>query len=988
MTLHAPGALHPNLLGASGEVRVGALETGARWEYSLNGGETWLAGRGSALTPEGLGGDGGKALQVVQISASGVRSLPKDLVFLLDTEVSAPLTQLAQDTGIEGDRITHDPTLTITGLEPAAIWDFRIDGGEWRRGEGSRVEGRAFDGTADGAHRVDIRQTDAAGNQAESALEFVLDRTAPAPAVVALANDTGLSGDRITQDGTLAVSGVAADATWSYRIDGGDWVAGGSGGEIADAALNVEGAHRVEVRVSDVAGNQAQSALEFVLDRTAPAPAVVELVNDTGLRGDRITQDGTLAVSGVAADATWSYRIDGGDWVSGGSSGKIVDAALNVEGAHRVEVRVSDVAGNQAESALEFVLDRTAPAPAVVALVNDTGLRGDRITRDGTLAVSGVAADATWSYRIDGGGWVAGGNGGEIVDAALNVEGAHRVEVRVTDLAGNQAESALEFVLDRTAPAPAVVELVNDTGLRGDRITRDGTLAVSGVAADATWSYRIDGGDWVAGGSNGEIVDAALNVEGAHRVEVRVSDVAGNSADTAIDLHVARSAAAPELALTRDTGVSATDRVTSDARIGVSGLAAGASWKYSLDGVHWIDGTGNGIAASAFGSDGLKTVRVQQTDGAGNVSPLAQLDFTLDTSSPLPTVTLASPARDRFAALRGDGTNFYESSRVSADTVLQWGLEDGASWRYRIDGEAGDHAGVGRNLSLSGLSEGQHEVRIRQQDVAGNWSAETAVQVTVDRTAPMVTGLWMLKNQDMAFGWTFRSNEDVQIALVPVGTMNDGTAQSYLANATASKSLIVLAGTDRGAWFDGANDIYMALAIDTAGNAAFVSLSGSGPSNGLVAHALETRYFASPPDMNLVTSQLDPVRHNWTAFATVDKTDHLFGSANADHFVFSSMSTSSKIDWIHGYDKQQGDVIEITDSAFTTLDTSQAASLARYFRKEVLADGTISLWIDKDGLGQTYPDNSAGGYDHRILVSAAQGTELQILLATGGTFVI
>ena len=355
-------------------------------------------------------------------------------------------------------------------------------------------------------------------------------------------------------------------------------------------------------------------------------------------------------------------------------------------------------------------------------------------------------------------------------------------------------------------------------------------------------------------------------------------------------------------------------------------------------------------------------------------------------------MTVHSPARDRFQAVRADGTDFYTSGRVSADTTLEWGIERGATWQYRVDGQADWQLGTGSALSLAGLAEGRHEVRVKQQDQAGNWSVETVVQVTADHTPPTVSGVWTEEVQPSAnFFWAFKPSEDVQIALVPVGTMNDGTAQSYLAHATASNSLIVPAGQTGKEWFVGKNEMYVALAIDTAGNASFVSLTGSGSSNGLVANALETRDSATPPDMNLATSTWNATRKDWAAFATSDKTDHLFGSANADHFVFASLSTqnanSSKIDWIHGYDKQQGDVIEIRDPVFSTLNVDQPADRARYFRKEVLADGTISLWIDRDGLGQTYPDNK-DAFDHRILVSSTSGTELQILLASGGTFVI
>jgi hypothetical protein len=57
-----------------------------------------------------------------------------------------------------------------------------------------------------------VRQTDLAGNvSAATSLTFRLDTQAAAP-VVALADATGLAGDKITSDGALSVSGTEAGA--------------------------------------------------------------------------------------------------------------------------------------------------------------------------------------------------------------------------------------------------------------------------------------------------------------------------------------------------------------------------------------------------------------------------------------------------------------------------------------------------------------------------------------------------------------------------------------------------------------------------------------------------------------------------------------------------------------------------------------------------------------------------------------------------------
>jgi hypothetical protein len=82
--------------------------------------------------------------------------------------------------------------------------------------------------------------------------------------------------------------------------------------------------------------------------------------------------------------------------------------------------------------------------------------------------------------------------------------------------------------------------------------------------------------------------------------------------------------------LASDSGISSGDRHTNNSTVRISGLEAGATWQYSLNGgASWL--TGSGTTIRGISGDGHKSVLVKQTDLAGNVSANSQLNFDLDT---------------------------------------------------------------------------------------------------------------------------------------------------------------------------------------------------------------------------------------------------------------------------------------------------------------------------------------------------------------------
>ncbi|WP_232452697.1 Ig-like domain-containing protein, partial [Burkholderia ubonensis] len=434
----------------------------------------------------------------------------------------APGVALAVDSGSSAsDHVTNVGTLNLTGVESGATVQYSVDGGAHWSTSFSAVEG---------TNNVQVRQIDVAGNTSSAtSFSFTLDTSAAAPGV-ALTTDSGSSAvDHVTNVGTLNVTGVESGATVQYSVD--------NGAHWSTSFSAVEGTNNVQVRQIDVAGNTSSAtSFSFTLDTSAAAPGVA-LTTDSGSNAsDHITNVGTLNLTGVETGATVEYSTDGGHtW----------NTSFNAtEGLNDVQVRQIDVAGNTSSAtSFSFTLDTSAAAPGVALTIDSGSSASDHITNVGTLNLSGVETGATVEYSIDGGHtWSA---------SFSATEGVNDVQVRQTDIAGNTSSAtSFSFMLDTSAAAPGVA-LATDSGSSAvDHITNVGTLNLSGVETGATVEYSTDGGHtWSTSFSA---------VEGLNDIQVRQTDIAGNtSSTTSFSFTLDTSAAAPGVELAVDSGSSA-----------------------------------------------------------------------------------------------------------------------------------------------------------------------------------------------------------------------------------------------------------------------------------------------------------------------------------------------------------------------------------------------------------------------------------------------
>lgn len=685
------------------------------------------------------------------------------------TTLVAPTVHLVNDTGISSaDRLTSDPTVTGTADPATSVLEAFIEtnGSPQIHDITSTLSNGTFTLTLadlqiltgqplnDGTYTLDIRSRDGSGNvSATGKVTFTLDTTTPQPTVT-LSHDTGTSGtDDVTSDATL--QGTASDANGIALLE----VAFATGGtpvyhditsQLSNGVFNLDpaelatllgatltdGEYHLLVRATDRAGNVSDpAAVDFTLDSTVAAP-VVALSNDTGISStDRLTSDPT--VQGTVADAI-------------GIAG--LEAAFTV-GASTVFHDITD-----------------------------------KLT-DGNFTLT--AADLA-----------------SVLGASL-VDGTYQFQVRARDVAGNVSNATtLSFNLDTSVNA-ASVALTNDTGVSNvDRLTSDptiqGTVTDSNGVAAVEVAFDVGGapvfhditdkvtnGNFTLSSSDLATILGSSLSDGNYRLLARTRDAAGNiSADTALSFTFTldTTVGAPTLTLANDTGVSNSDRLTSDPTVqgtatdpnGVAALEAafdlGATPVFHDVTNRLIAGSYTltaadlaGVLGSSF-VDGDYRLLIQTRDNAGNVSGVTALVFTLDTTLAAPTASLANDTgASNTDRLTSDPTIQGTAADSRGITRLEAAFDVGAPLVFHDitnSLSSGSYLLTPADLAVilgTPLVDGNYRFIVRAQDAAGNVSSDTVLTFTLAPEATVGTVTLALAN-DTGSSNTDRLTSDPTIA--------------------------------------------------------------------------------------------------------------------------------------------------------------------------------------------------------------------------------
>ena len=696
-------------------------------------------------------------------------------------------------------------TVSVTGATTAKYTTTADASGNWSQPIGQ---------LADGGYTCSATATDAAGNtSASSALKFTVDTSTQAPAVADSAVTAGSDGQayinfahlpKITLDGITL-------PTWQTTLTGTAEagatvvVTDGSGATVGSATAAANGAWKLltglqdgqsysyTATATDAAGNTATSApLEFKVDASTQAPTITDSAVTTGSDGANYINAMHLSngVGGITTRLT-GYAEPGATIVVTDGAGATVATttalprpiptlgmataslplqppllknwAVNVpvqDGkSYSYTATATDAAGNSASSqTLKFTVDTTMPGVPVIS--------GDYTTATGSA--SAITTSGGKNY----------------------VNGAHDT---ATQTLKGSAEKGTTVTIDKVIPAGSF----------------NATVAVGSATAgaDGKWSLtlgQLADGDYslvaMAEDAAGNLGNIGYNQQFAF-----VVDTSAPNDPTILDAAAIRGSDGKPYVTAATQTLTGTAEANSTVTVSVTG-ATTAKYTTTAD--------ANGAWSQTIGqlSDTKSyTCNATAADAAGNTSAGATLAFTVDSSTPAPTVSLKQD------------TGKSSTDKITSNSALTVSdTEVGDTFLYSVNG-------VDWSSSPAYASDGAKTVQVKATDTLGN-TAITLFSFTLDTTSPNAPT--NLADAAILNGYVNAANNKVGQKLT--GNAEAGSTitvyKTYMGTGSLSSGVLGTTTADaNGAWSyalnklsDGYYDL-SARATDAAGNVGALS---------------------------------------------------------------------------------------------------------------------------------------------------------------------
>jgi hypothetical protein len=250
------------------------------------------------------------------------------------------------------------------------------------------------------------------------------------------------------------------------------------GAAYAGGPVTAEGTHTLAVTAEDAAGLRTTASATFIVDYTAPVVSLQGVI-------DGAAYNHPVAATAAATDAnltSFSFLLDGQTYLG--------ETPIAAEGAHLLQARAVDCAGNAGQVQSAFLLDFTAPVVAIEVPACSAG--------PVTPLVTVSDANLTSDVRVLDGAPYDG--------APVAAEASHQLVVTAGDRASNQTSAQAAFIVDHTAPTVTItgvtdgsvypgtvhpVVMVSDAHLTSSTVTLNGAPFASGTAVTAAGSYSL-----------------------------------------------------------------------------------------------------------------------------------------------------------------------------------------------------------------------------------------------------------------------------------------------------------------------------------------------------------------------------------------------------------------------------------------------------------------------------------------------------------------
>jgi len=362
---------------------------------------------------------------------------------------------------------------------------------------------------------------------------------------------------------------------------------------------------------------------------------------------------------------------------------------------------------------VNIVMDDMPPVVRILqpkedALLNQSSVafRGNATDNDGVSLVE---------YKVSSGPWT-GADGLDPWNFTVAMQdGTHQVSVRATDITGLQTTALVNVTVDTVSPMLIISKPANDT------LTNKTQVQVEGRTEPGASLHLVPAG----GGENVSLpVDAQGRfqfphnlTEGPNNIVLVAQDAAGNRVMRSV--RVVLDTLPPRLSLSSPVP----DLITNSSKVIVAGNTDGGGMAaITVNGLPISVAASGNFSQELLLSDGTYTIRVIAKDLAGNQATLMRT-VTVDTVRP--KVEIDAP---------DDGlvTNItLISVKGRAQAKLVWvGVVE-------ADTSPDPEAGWWDYNELYPLKEGQNNITVQAQDVAGNRGSLT-VKVIRDTVPPVI----------------------------------------------------------------------------------------------------------------------------------------------------------------------------------------------------------------------------------------------------------
>jgi CSLREA domain-containing protein len=606
------------------------------------------------------------------------------------TLIGPPLTTI--ESGPAAVSTTQDATFTFSADQAGSTFECAVDGGDLL----PCTSPAEYTGFTNGEHTFEVQATNTFGLvETEPAsftwtVEAAADTTAPETTLTATPAAVILVGEAVFEFTSNEVG-----ATFECSLDGAAFQTCDSPHELSGLP---DGEHLFVVQAVDAAGNVDPTPASHTW--TVDLPPVAEI-----LSGPAELTESTEATFEFAANedvAGFECFLDG---VTEPCSSPVTYTGL-APGAHVFAVLAVDDTPSNPSAFEDHEWEIVAPAPPSTSFVSGPPV----LTTDTTATFTFTGtdnitpeADLTFECSLNGADFGACTSPHEITGLS---GGVHTFRVRAIDESGAQDPTPVLYTWTVQGPDTTPPDTTVTSGPAAITTSTDATLLFTANEVGSAFECSLDDAAFESCEAPVELSDLEL---GPHTFAVQATDLAGNT-DATPALHewtIVADTTAPDTAITAGPSGSNTAIDVAFEFTGSDGttLPADLDFECSLDGGPF-ESCSSPHQIQAL-TPGDHTFAVRAIDEALNVddTPATRTWTTVDTTAPETSIDSgpASPTEDTTAS--------FTFSSGEAGVTFECSL-DGASF-----------TACSSPHTVNDLSVGDHNIRVRARDAAGNADA-------------------------------------------------------------------------------------------------------------------------------------------------------------------------------------------------------------------------------------------------------------------------